>query len=72
MRLTRAPVSVVGIALCLAVAAAALGLSISLFSKLWGYQDSPSWIYVLWGLFWLGIALLMGVFAWAIARRRRL
>jgi hypothetical protein len=38
--------------------------------NLWGYQDSPTWIYVVFGGFWIALTVAFAVFAVKAARRR--
>jgi hypothetical protein len=54
-------------------AAAALlcaALALGAVRNLWGDHDSPAWVYVVFGGFWIALALVFPVFA-AKARRRR-
>jgi len=54
-------------------AAAALlcaALALGAVRNLWGPHDSPSWVYVVFGGFWIALALAFAVFA-AKTRRRR-
>src|SRR5205807_10417231 len=38
---------------------------------LWGYRDSPTWIYVVFGGFWIALSLAFAVIAARIAVTRR-
>jgi hypothetical protein len=44
--------------------------AVVMLRNLWGYRDSPTWIYVVYGGFWIVLSVVFAVIAVRTARRR--